>query len=241
MSTRSETAGSWHTRRGELLEYFDRTAVEAWRRLTSDAPVSRIRATVRAGRERMRATLLAALPNDLSGRSLLDAGCGTGALALEAARRGAEVVAVDVSPTLIGLARERAATDTAAVRVRFAVGDMLDPAWGAFDHVVAMDSLIHYREADVVAALAALSARARRSVLFTVAPRTPALSIMHAAGKMFPRGNRSPSIVPLAPGRLATHLAADARLAGHRPRRIGRVAAGFYISEAMELRAEEAP
>lgn len=49
---------SYDTRRGELTTYFDRTAVEAWSRLTSDAPVSRIRATVRAGRDAMRGTLL---------------------------------------------------------------------------------------------------------------------------------------------------------------------------------------
>ena len=92
-------------RRGELRTYFDRTAVEAWSRLTSDAPVSRIRATVRAGRDQMRRTLLDWLPADLKGRRLLDAGCGTGALAVEAARRGADVVAIDVAPTLIELAR----------------------------------------------------------------------------------------------------------------------------------------
>ena len=69
-------------RRQELETYFDRTAVEAWSRLTSEAPVGRIRATVRAGRDRMRTTLLSWLPDDLTGRRLLDAGCGTGALAV---------------------------------------------------------------------------------------------------------------------------------------------------------------
>ena len=54
-------------KRGQLLTYFDRTAVEAWARLTSDAPVSKIRATVRAGRDAMRATILDYLPQDLSG------------------------------------------------------------------------------------------------------------------------------------------------------------------------------
>jgi magnesium-protoporphyrin O-methyltransferase len=44
--------------RGKLETYFDRTAHDAWVQLTSDAPVSRIRATVRAGRDDMRATLL---------------------------------------------------------------------------------------------------------------------------------------------------------------------------------------
>ncbi len=102
---------SYLERRGELETYFDRTAVEAWSKLTSDAPLGRIRATVREGRERMRQTLLSWLPDDLTGATLLDAGCGTGALAVEAARRGAKVLAVDISPTLIELARQRSATD----------------------------------------------------------------------------------------------------------------------------------
>ena len=89
---------TYQARRGELHEYFDRTAIRAWERLTSDAPVSGIRATVRAGRDAMRATLLSWLPADLSGKRLLDAGCGTGALAVEAAKRGAEVLAVDIAP-----------------------------------------------------------------------------------------------------------------------------------------------
>ena len=121
------TASSYALRRGEIETYFDRTAVAAWSRLTSDAPVGRIRATVRAGRDEMRRTLLGWLPPDLRGRRLLDAGCGTGALAIEAARRGADVVAVDLSPSLIGLARERAPRERGAGKVEFRVGDMLDP------------------------------------------------------------------------------------------------------------------
>ena len=100
-------------RRSELKTYFDRTAVEAWSRLTSDAPVSGIRATVRAGRDAMRETLLAWLPADLRGARILDAGCGTGALAVAAALRGAHVVAIDLSPTLVALAQDRAPRDLA--------------------------------------------------------------------------------------------------------------------------------
>ena len=71
---------SYLQRREAIEHYFDRTAVEAWARLTSSAPVSGIRRTVREGRDRMRATLLSWLPQDLRGRRVLDAGCGTGAL-----------------------------------------------------------------------------------------------------------------------------------------------------------------
>jgi magnesium-protoporphyrin O-methyltransferase len=44
------------------------------------------------------AQLLDWLPQDLHGLRILDAGCGTGALAMEAAHRGASVVAIDLSP-----------------------------------------------------------------------------------------------------------------------------------------------
>ena len=118
---------TYQARRGQLETYFDRTAVEAWARLTSDAPVGRIRATVRAGRDRMRATLLGWLPEDLRGARLLDAGCGTGALSVEAARRGAAVVAIDLSPTLVRLAQERLPRDLGRGSIGFHVGDMLDP------------------------------------------------------------------------------------------------------------------
>ena len=109
-------------RRGELQTYFDRTAVDAWARLTSDAPVGRIRATVRAGRDEMRNTLLSWLPANMSGARLLDAGCGTGALSIEAARRGARVVAIDLSPTLVSVARERIPADLDANGDRIQVG-----------------------------------------------------------------------------------------------------------------------
>jgi magnesium-protoporphyrin O-methyltransferase len=222
-------------RRGEIETYFDRTAVDAWARLTSDAPVGRVRATVRAGRDRMRATLLSWLPDDLRGRRLLDAGCGTGALAVEAARRGAEVLAIDLSPTLVDLARERQPVFSSGGRIDFRSGDMLDPALGEFDHVVGMDSLIHYEPADAVEVIAGLAQRTRHSLLFTFAPSSPALELFKAAGKLFPRGNRSPSIVPVAERNLQRRLEAHPRLLAWSTGRSQRVASGFYTSQAMEL------
>ncbi len=221
---------TWDRYRGRLETYFDRTALDAWAALTSDAPVSRIRATVRAGRTAMRDMLLDWLPGDMSGLTLLDAGCGTGALAVEAARRGAAVTAIDISGQLVAIARERAPADAAAL-IDWRVGDML--GLGDFDHVVAMDSLIHYPAADIVATVAALAGRTRRSLAFTFAPRTPALSVMHAAGKLFPRGDRAPAIVPARETGLRAAFAAT--LPGWRQARCERVSGGFYTSQALEL------
>jgi magnesium-protoporphyrin O-methyltransferase len=222
-------------RRSEIEDYFDRTAVDAWSRLTSDAPVSGIRATVRAGRDEMRRTLLGWLPADLTGRRLLDAGCGTGALAIEAARRGAHVVAVDLSPRLVGLARSRAPTIWGGGHITFVAGDMLASGLGEFDHAVAMDSLIHYRTEDAVAAIVGLAARVRHSFLFTFAPRTPALAVMHAVGRLFPRANRAPAIEPIAEQKICRRLGGELGLADWKIARSSRVQNGFYTSQALKL------
>ena len=224
---------SYQQRRGQIENYFDRTAAAAWATLTSDAPVGRIRTTVRAGRDRMRATLVSWLGEDLTGKRILDAGCGTGALAVEAARRGAQVVAIDLSPTLVDLARTRIPQDIAHL-VEFHSGDMLDPALGRFDHVVAMDSIIHYQTDDAVNALAQLADRTSGSIVFTFAPRTPVLAAMISLGRLFPRGDRAPWLEPMAESRIAHlmkgHRALDSWSCG----RTQRVSSGFYKSQAME-------
>lgn len=233
---------SYLRRRGEIEQYFDRTAAQAWARLTSDAPVSRVRATVRAGRDRMRSMLLSWLPQDLGGCRVLDAGCGTGTLAMDLARRGAQVVAIDLSPNLVELARERTRQELEHLqsrhggRIDFHAGDMLDPAHGEFDHVVCMDSIIHYGHSDMQRVLASLVARTRSSVVFTFAPRTPLLTLMHHAGRLFPQGDRAPMIVPVAQADLAHAVREDPRFAGWSTPRCERIQAGFYISQAMELR-----
>ncbi len=62
--------------------------------------------------------LLASL-GDIRGRRVLDLGTGNGFLAAALAHRGAEVVAVDVSPAALDLARTRAEASRVADRIRF--------------------------------------------------------------------------------------------------------------------------
>ncbi|MDR9395770.1 MAG: magnesium protoporphyrin IX methyltransferase [Roseovarius sp.] len=212
--------------------YFDRTATRAWERLTSDAPVSRIRQTVRAGRDRMRAQILSRLPADMPGLRVLDAGCGAGQMTAELAARGADVVAVDISPALVDIARARLPRHLQG-RVTFHAGDMLAAGLGTVDHVVAMDSLIYYAQPDLARALTSLADRTRGKIVFTVAPRTPLLMAMWQVGKLFPRADRSPTMVPHAPPALAQALREarpEARLVA-----LERVNSGFYISQALEL------
>ena len=220
---------SYSRTRGRLETYFDQTASKTWERLTSDAPVSKIRQTVREGRDRMRTSLLSHLPEDLRGARVLDAGCGTGAMSEVLAMRGARVVATDISPSLLEIAHKRMPEQHHG-SIDFIAGDMLDPTLGEFDYVVAMDSLIHYAPVDTAKALSQLSTRTQERILFTIAPKTVMLSAMHLAGKIFPRSDRSPAIVPMTGDEISRSLSTGWRLTQH-----ARVNTAFYKSQAMEL------
>lgn len=229
-----DTSADYLLRRREIAHYFDRTAVDAWRQLTSDVPLGRIRSSVREGRQRMRDTLLSWLPPRLDGQRVLDAGCGTGAVSVELARRGAQVVAADLSPTLIELARERLPADVDPARIEFVSGDMLAVELGEFDHLIAMDSLIHYCHDDVVAALTGAACRVRGSILFTCVPLSPLLAAKRSVGRLFPRADRAPDVQPCRLAALSRDI--ERRLgAGWQVRERQRVSSGFYTSEALRL------
>lgn len=224
----------YRTRRAWVQDHFDRGTAAAWAQLTSDARVGGVRTRVRAAREQMRATIGAWLPADLSGQRVLDAGCGTGPLSLELARRGAQVVAVDLAGRLLEVARERTPPELAG-SIDFRIGDMLDAALGTFDHAVAMDSLIHYAVEDVVGALGELAPRVRRSLLFTFVPYTPVFALARALARVLPHAQRPPAVEPVSETVVRARLAAEPRLAGWCVTRTARVRGIFYRSQAVEL------
>lgn len=225
---------SYLSRRGKLQDYFDRTALDAWTKLTSDAPVGGIRATVRAGRDRMRNSIIGRLPENLQGKRVLDAGCGTGALALELAKKGAKVTAVDLSPKLIKLAQDRI-PENDRQNIDFHAGDMLDDDLGEFDYVVGMDSMIHYCAADMLVVLEKLSPRVRDKILFTFAPSTVPLELMIRIGRLFPRKNRAPFIEPISQNKLYKLISQSPWFIDWDVPFTDLVSSGFYKSQLMEL------
>jgi len=226
---------SYETRRQELHTYFDSVAADAWAALTSTDKVSRIRATVRAGRAQMRALITSWLDTNLHQRQILDAGCGTGLLSVDLARRGASVTAIDLSPRMVDIAQDRMPDDLPQGAIRWIAGDMLQPLGHQVDHSIAKDSLIHYDLKDKVTAVARLAGETRRSIIFTFAPSSPLLRIKHSVGKLFPRSDRAPAIVPVSEDQLIAALATDPVLQHWTLRRTERVSCGFYTSQAVEL------
>lgn len=74
------------------------------------------------------------LIGDLTGKTVLDAGCGEGYLARVLAARGAQVTGIDISPALIGQARLKDADNLIDYRVADLSGPLPDLA-GVFDTV----------------------------------------------------------------------------------------------------------
>ena len=210
--------------------YFDKTALKTWERLTSKAPVSRVRESVRRGRDDMRMKLISQLPSDLSGVKVLDAGCGTGQLSEELALRGCQVVAADISPSLVNVARSRIPNHLHK-NIEFISGDMVGPKLGNFDYVVAMDSLIYYSKKDLTSLLVELSSRTSHSIYFTLAPKTMLLMMMWYLGKIAPKGDRSPVMVPQSLKAISRELDAKLQLSD-----LGVINSGFYISHAIGCR-----
>ncbi len=117
--------------------------------------------------------------------SVLDAGCGTGRVAIELARRGRQVVGIDLDPAMLAVARQK------APELRWVQGDLADPSLPlepVFDVVVLAGN-----------------------VLIFVAPGTEAAVIAHMARQLAP-GGRLIAGYSLEPGRLtlAEHDAAAA-------------------------------
>ena len=89
------------------------------------------------------------------GTRLLDAGCGAGLLALLASLRGAQVTALDASPGLLAIARQR----LPAADVREGDLEALPFADASFDAVAAVNSVFY--AADMAAAMRELVRVAR--------------------------------------------------------------------------------
>lgn len=91
-------------------------------------------------------------------RSILDLGCGTGNHAIPLARRGYEVVGVDLSEDMVAIARRKAAET--GVGASFQAGDMRDARLGRpFDVVVILFAALGYQIEDAGVASALGNAR----------------------------------------------------------------------------------
>jgi len=221
--------------RDKIAEYFNKTGFQAWEALTTETPVSKIRSKVRQSREKMRRKILLNLPNNLSGKRILDAGCGAGQFSIELAKRGANVLGIDISANLIEIAKKRL-PDNLKSKIEFLTSDMMQ-SHGNFDFVILMDSLIHYPEKDTLIILENLLQNTNEKILFTLVPSTVVLSLKLKIGRFFPKSDRSPTLSPLnTKSFINVYKDKFEKEFNATVSRIGKVDDLFYSSEVLELR-----
>ena len=127
-----------------------------------------------------------------AGERVLDAATGTGAVAILAAQRGADVVGQDIAPVLVETARQRAAEE--GVEVRFEVGDAEAMTYedASFDIVLSTCGVMFAPDHEAVAGeLARVTKPGGRLALACWQPDTG----MHDVFKMM-----GPFMPPPAPG-----------------------------------------
>ena len=88
-----------------------------------------------------------------AGESVLDVGCGTGTLAIAAARRGAVVHALDPSAELLARARRKATRARVSVTFEVGTGESLPYPDDAFDVVLSSLVLHHLSHDDLLASV----------------------------------------------------------------------------------------
>jgi len=91
--------------------------------------------------ERLERRLILDLASDVRGRSVLDVGCGDGALAVELRKRGAAVTGIDASDSMIEAARARAKAEGVDIAFQAAAVEHLPFPPESFDVAVAVTIL----------------------------------------------------------------------------------------------------
>ena len=75
--------------------------------------------------DRVKEALFSIIHFDIPGAKVLDLGCGSGILAIAAARLGAtDILAIDIDPDAVKVAKENVALNGVEKQVRVVVGDL---------------------------------------------------------------------------------------------------------------------
>jgi magnesium-protoporphyrin O-methyltransferase len=179
-----------------IQSYFNGAGFESLRVAYSDEACDGFRAAIRSGHSLVVETVVSWLSSaqGIGTQSVLDAGCGTGALAVPLAVAGARVDAIDFSAQMIEAAEERARrAQASAGRLKFAVGD-LSAVSASYDTVVCIDVFARYSTEKSIAILKHLASLARSRLIFTFTPKKAMDPVWLAIGGLVAKRRQAPPL-----------------------------------------------
>jgi magnesium-protoporphyrin O-methyltransferase len=171
-----------------VQNYFNSTGFDRWQRIYGDGEVNKVQLDIRVGHQQTVEKVLGWLQADdnVSGRSICDAGCGVGSLSIPLAEKGAQVFASDISEKMVGEAKKIAAhSEVPLHNLQFAVQD-LEQITGTYHTVICLDVLIHYPQEKASEMLKHLSSLASDRLILSFAPKTPCYTVLKKIGDFFP-------------------------------------------------------
>jgi magnesium-protoporphyrin O-methyltransferase len=179
-----------------IQSYFEGAGFDSLRVVYSDEACDGFRSAIRRGHSQVVETVVSWLRpvKGMDTQSVLDVGCGTGAVAVPLAIAGARVDAIDFSARMIQAAQERARrAQVPPARLKFAVGD-LSSVNASYDAVVCIDVFARYSTEASIGLLKQLASRANSRLIFTFTPKKAMDPLWLAIGGLVAKRRQAPPL-----------------------------------------------
>jgi magnesium-protoporphyrin O-methyltransferase len=171
----------------EVREYFNSEGFNRWQKIYGETDdVNPVQMDIRVGHAETVEKILKWLDPVVDGKSVCDAGCGTGNLSIPLAMRGAKVSGSDISSAMVGEAAERAKNVLKPEQVPDFKTSDLEALDGKYDTVCCVDVLIHYPPDKMEGMVKHLSSLSKERVILSFAPKTWYYTALKRIGELFP-------------------------------------------------------
>jgi magnesium-protoporphyrin O-methyltransferase len=211
--------------------YFETSGFSRWTAIYGSGDIPPIWKVIRDGHQRALDAVVAWVGND-ENVTALDAGCGTGNLAIELAEHGYEVDAFDVSAPMIHFAKYINSGRTRKTPPNFLVGDIaaVEGTERTYDLVCCLDVLFHYPIEEASAMLTRLANLSDGKLVASFALRTAMNDFWMKVGTKFHSKNRMTKLFMFSLSEIEDVMAK----AGFKITRTRRVKFFFYDSFVFE-------
>jgi magnesium protoporphyrin O-methyltransferase len=214
-----------------VCRYFETSGFSRWTAIYGEGGIPPIWRVIRDGHDLAMDRVIDWIQDDGS-RTALDAGCGTGVLAMRLSDCGYAVDGFDVSAPMVSFARYNTKDRGRGIPPRFVVGDIaaLDAAPRSYDLVCCLDVLFHYPFEEASVMLSRLAKLSNGKLVASFALRTMMNDFWMKVGTKFHSKNRMTKLFLFSYDEIEKLMAA----AGYKITRSKRVKFFFYDSFVFE-------
>jgi len=214
----------------EVEQYFNGEGFSRWNKIYSDSDeVNKVQLNIREGHQVTIDKVLGWIDGESNGKkTVCDAGCGVGSLALPMATKFKKVFASDISAAMTTEAASRA-KQAGLKNLEFKVSDM-EKLGGKYDTVTCIDVMIHYPTDKMYGIVNKLGSLANDRLILSFAPKNFFYDTLKKIGELFPGKSKTT--------RAYLHPEADVvkalDMAGFKVKRTEMTSTNFYYSRLLE-------